>query len=249
MGAIDYKFRKNGSSTPPILMYHRIVGEGPEELAAYRVSTVMFERQLSWLKSRQFRSVSLEEYWTLAANPGRQSAPARPVVLTFDDAYEDFCTEAWPLLKRYGFGATVFVPTAYVGGKADWDAAFGEPARILAWEQIIELSRQGVQFGSHGHAHVPLTQPNIVAAYWNAVRSRRILEKRLNIPIHAFCYPYSMFSRAVRLVVAAAGYRYAVGGAPLPSGRIDRFHIPRIEITGKDDLETFAAKVMPTCDR
>ena len=61
----------------------------------------------------------LDDYFKLWFVQNSRKIPGKPIVLTFDDAYGDFYYNAWPLLRKYGFRATVFVPTDYVGGSAD----------------------------------------------------------------------------------------------------------------------------------
>ena len=141
----------------PILMYHRVASTGAAATAPWRVAPDDFERQIAYLSDAGFHSVSLEE-WRRAARL-RRPLPGRAVVLTFDDAYEDFARNAWPILERYGFGAIVFLVSGHVGGTPVWDAAYGESAPLLDWGAVRELAERGVEFGSHSVSHAPLTQP------------------------------------------------------------------------------------------
>ena len=109
----------------PILMYHRIAEDGPNQLAPYRVSPTALERQLAYLQRHGYHSIGLEDYYDAWFERGVRELPGRPVIFTFDDAYLDFYDNAWPLLRKYGFGATVFVPTSHVAGHAEWDRKFG----------------------------------------------------------------------------------------------------------------------------
>ena len=108
----------------PILMYHRIAAEGAEATGRYRISPKDFEEHLRYLRDAGYRSAGLEEWG--AACRARRPLPGRRVLLTFDDGFRDFLTDAWPLLARYGFGATVFLVADLVGGANRWDAAYGE---------------------------------------------------------------------------------------------------------------------------
>ena len=119
----------------PILMYHRIADHGPEALAPYRVSPESFERQLAYLRRHGYTTITLGR-WIAALRSGEGRVPGRAVVLTFDDAYRDFVTAAWPLVRRYGFMATVFVVADHVGGRAEWDRACGEPAELASWDDL-----------------------------------------------------------------------------------------------------------------
>ena len=113
-------------------MYHRVAEDGPAELAPYRVAPALFERQLAYLRRHGYRTITVEEWLqVLAEQDGR--IDDRVVALTFDDAYRDFVTDAWPLLREYGFSATVYVATDHVGGHAEWDRARrGRPDHVVA---------------------------------------------------------------------------------------------------------------------
>ena len=138
----------------PILMYHSIRREAPAALARFCTSPERFERQLAFLKRHGYVSISVEQ-WVSALSGEDGIIRGRAVALTFDDAYHDFLTEAWPLLQKYGFSAMVFVVTEFVGGTAAWDAAYGDPAPLLSWDEIRMLAGEGVR--SERTAPVTLT--------------------------------------------------------------------------------------------
>ena len=228
----------------PILMYHRIASDGPAKLAPYRVSAASFERQLAWLQRYGYRGMSLDDYFEHRFKKGVHEFPGKPVVITFDDAYADFYECAWPLLEQYGFGATVFVPTDYVGGTADWDGHYGTPARIMSWNQITELSKYGVSFGSHSCSHRRLSQMTREEVLDEAVRSKRILEAKLGVEIAAYCYPYASADPECRTLIEQSSYRFAVcGRGGDPPARDNPFYIPRLEIFGHDSIESFIARL------
>jgi peptidoglycan/xylan/chitin deacetylase (PgdA/CDA1 family) len=228
----------------PILMYHRVANDGPEELAPYRVKPAMFERQLAYLQRHGYHSIDLEDFYELWFEKGMRDLPGRAVILTFDDAYDDFYENAWPLLRKYGFGATVFVPTNYVGGVAEWDRGHGDPPKLMKWEQMVELCDNGVEFGSHGCSHKLLTEMSRVDAAQEAVDSKALLEKMLGRRVSAFCYPFSGADTDSQEILAAAGYTHAVCGAreylPQPD---NCFYLPRIEIFGDQNMDDFIAKL------
>jgi colanic acid/amylovoran biosynthesis glycosyltransferase len=115
--------RDNGSQRLAVLTYHRIgdPAQGPPGMVS--ATPKRFERQMRWLAAER-PVVSLED--VLAACRG--SAPLRPgaVLVTFDDAYADFAQHAWPVLRRYGMPATLFVPTAFPG----------DPGAFFWWDRL-----------------------------------------------------------------------------------------------------------------
>ena len=144
-------------------MYHRVADDGPDSLARWRVSPPEFARQMAWLAEAGYTTIRLDA-WQEAERQG-PDALRRRVCLTFDDAYADFVSAAMPVLERHGFGATMFVPTGFMGGAADWDASFGPPAPLMTWDDLDTLFRAGVEIGAHTITHPRLTEVEDDAAH------------------------------------------------------------------------------------
>src|SRR5262249_33477975 len=138
----------------PILRYHRVAPTGAAATRRYRVTPTAFAEQLKYLNSAGYYSVSLEEW--RRAREEKKPLPGRAVLITFDDGYQDFYTYAWPLLKRYGFSATVFLVTDAIGRTNAWGAPYDETVTLLSWPEIQQLQKDGVEFGSHTARHRPL---------------------------------------------------------------------------------------------
>lgn len=100
---------------PFVVYYHRVVDRlDPSDghaLPAMEISASMLERHLDWL-GKHFRIISLEE---LDRELVREPRSRPPAVLTFDDGYSDVYHHAFPLLKRKGIPAGIFVITDLVG--------------------------------------------------------------------------------------------------------------------------------------
>ncbi|MFC1701318.1 polysaccharide deacetylase family protein [Pseudomonadota bacterium] len=232
------------SAEIPVLMYHRVADNGPEKLAPYRIDPELFEQQLAYLQRYGYHDATIDEVNKLWLDSELQFTPGKPVVFTFDDAYLDFYDNAWPLLKKYGFNAMVFVPVDFVNGYADWDSEFGEPAKIMNWDQIKELHKQGVRFGSHSCCHRRLAEMSENEIYEDAKRSKDILKQKLGVEVLDYCYPYAAASKKIQQTIASAGYRSAVGGTGgNPADKQNILYIPRIEIFGSDSMDEFIAKL------
>jgi peptidoglycan/xylan/chitin deacetylase (PgdA/CDA1 family)/GT2 family glycosyltransferase/2-polyprenyl-3-methyl-5-hydroxy-6-metoxy-1,4-benzoquinol methylase len=215
----------------PILMYHRIADEGPEALSRWRVDTAAFARQLEYLADAGFRTVTLDE-WRAAAER-RAPLPGNAVVLTFDDGYADFAANAWPLLQRHDFGAIVALVTDRVGGAAEWDAAYGEPAALLDWPEIRDLARDGVEFASHAVTHTPLTALTLDDAARECARSRVVLERELGRTVSTIVYPHGAHDPVVDHIAGGLGYVYGLSTEPGVARFRDRLlTLPRREIAG-----------------
>src|SRR5690349_15268417 len=99
----------------PILMYHSIAVEAKPKFREFAVAPALFERQMAYLSEQGYTAMTVSQFVYICAHK-EERLPDKPVVITFDDAFLDFYTTALPILKRYGFSATLYVPTAYVGG-------------------------------------------------------------------------------------------------------------------------------------
>ena len=157
----------------------------------------VFEAQLHFLKKQGYSVISAAD---LAKRiPPHHLSPLPPdVVLTFDDGYDNFYTEAFPRLSRYGYTATVFVVTDWIGQKG-----------YLNWAQLSELHAAKITIGSHtcSHPHLPDLEP--VQMKIEIARSKEILEQKLGAPVVLFCYPFGGFSTQAVELVHAAGYKIA----------------------------------------
>jgi peptidoglycan/xylan/chitin deacetylase (PgdA/CDA1 family) len=225
----------------PILMYHRVAPAGAESLARYRVHPDDFEEQIRFLKEAGYYSATLEQ-WRIATE-SRRPLPGRAVILTFDDAYRDFQRHAWPVLKRYSFTAMVFVVTGQIGGVNEWDRA-DEELELLTAEEIQALDREGVVFGSHSHFHNPLLTLSPEEVAREHLVSRTTLEGVLGHPVDTMSYPFGATDCIVQHLAGASGFVYGVTTRfATCRSRDPLLALPRLEISGQDNLEQFIAKL------
>jgi peptidoglycan/xylan/chitin deacetylase (PgdA/CDA1 family)/SAM-dependent methyltransferase len=226
----------------PILMYHAVRDGGPPELAPYRVSPAAFREQLRWLRRNGYYSITLAE-WAERIRVG-QGLPGRPIIITFDDGYEDVFQNAWPELERADFSATVFAVTDKVGGEADWDEVTGPPLKLMGWRELEALAEAGVTVGSHNALHKNLLELPARQIEHEGLRARAAIKEKLGVEAECFAYPWGMHDAKVRAALQRCGYRIAVTTEPgRASLNDDVMALPRIEILGQDDLTAFAAKL------
>jgi peptidoglycan/xylan/chitin deacetylase (PgdA/CDA1 family) len=219
------------TSVLPILMYHRVADDGPAALRRYRLSPAAFDEQLHWLREQGYRGLTLGEWRTACER--RRALPGRAVMLTFDDGYRDFAEEALPLLERHGFPATVFVVADAVGRTSDWDAAHGEPAPLMSWDELRALRVRGAELGSHTCTHRPPSGLSNAEAVRELVRSRALIEDELGEPPTAIAYPYGDLDRAVAHLAGACGYTLGFTCEPRCAELTERpLELPRLEVQG-----------------
>lgn len=226
----------------PILAYHRVAVDAPARLSRYAIAADQFEAQLRWLRDYGFAGVSLQMFedavWQGAP------LPERPVMITFDDGYGDNRTAALPLLRKYGLPATIFLVTDHVGGRAEWDAAYGPTAALLDWDEIRHMAGQDIGFGAHSAAHLPLTGLAPAELVADAGRARKAIEDVLGTACTAFAYPYGEHDEPVSRAMLDGGYALGFTCEPKVWERSDKvMRIPRIEIFSDMDMTAFAARI------
>jgi peptidoglycan/xylan/chitin deacetylase (PgdA/CDA1 family) len=221
-----------------ILFYHR-VSDDRDELA---VTPAAFAEQMDYLASEAYRVVDV-----LSAIDLLESGKplARTVALTFDDGFLDLAEHALPILSERGFNATVFVAPAVTDGRASFSWYREQPPPLLAWEDIVELDRDGtLRFEAHS-----LTHPNLPALDDDEAReeiagSKLELENHLGRVVRAFSYPTGLFGEREERMVAEAGYEIGVGCEPGVNDRsTDRFALRRRQVDARDSLLDFRAKL------
>ncbi|HEV8631934.1 MAG TPA: polysaccharide deacetylase family protein [Thermoanaerobaculia bacterium] len=206
-----------------ILTYH-LVGAGtrsPVDLPADRFAAQMEELH------RIAAVVPLAEAVRRLREGGDDEGPL--VVLTFDDAYENFYRAAWPVLAELGLPATLFVPVGFVEGEAVAPMPLAAGLAPLTWPQLAEMTAGGhLAVGSHGWSHADLRTLDALALERELGASRRRLEDRLGAGVEAFCYPRGLWDRRLERHV---GERYSfatVGGGQRTTTRTLRpLRLPR----------------------
>jgi peptidoglycan/xylan/chitin deacetylase (PgdA/CDA1 family) len=165
-------------------------------------------------------------------------------MITFDDGYEDFADHAWPVLQTHAFAATVFVVPDKVGGVADWDERYGAPARLMGWDRIAELAKAGLHVESHGLTHRPFSRLAVREVYREMLASQARIEQATGRAPISVCYPYGAADRVVERIAEECGLKLGFGVMPgIADLSDDPFRLPRIEVSGSDDLAGFGRKL------
>ncbi len=213
----------------PVLMYHSIGIGATRGFKRFVVDPGEFAAQMDYLDAAGYRVVTAAD---LAGSRSGHPLPPRPVVLTFDDAYTDFYSAALPVLRGHGFRATLYVPTAYVGGTARFNKKDGEENRaVLSWGDLRDVATEGVEVAAHSHTHPQLDRVPVSVISDEVRRSRWMLEDKLGLGVEGFAYPFGYWNRAARAAVDAAGFRYACAVADLMTGPgDDLLTLPRLTV-------------------
>ncbi|OEK04732.1 polysaccharide deacetylase family protein [Roseivirga misakiensis] len=222
-----FGFQQKNFST---FVYHRF---GDDRYPSTNLSLDKFEEQLAFLAENNYQVITLNEAFKQVKS--KQTAISNVVVITIDDAFKSFYQNGWPLLKKYGFKATLFVNTKTVGS-----------SDYMTWEELKEVKAEGIEIANHSHAHPYFMDNfNINAFYSDLIISDAFFRNMLGEIPDGYAYPYGEWHPKMGDLLDSLGYTYA---AAQNSGVIYKesppFQLPRFPMSDNyADLQDFKQKV------
>ena len=224
--------KAKGYQTVPILVYHNFSKLKSDKTA---VSQDDFEAQMKYLKQNNYHVVSMDQL--LDFIDYKEQLPEKSIVLTFDDAWRSIFDIALPILIKYGFKATFFIYTDFIGG-----------GKAMTWKQIETLSKIGYdiqcQTKTHRNLAVP-TKNESFKEYFKSIEMeisypKQLLKKNLNIDCKYLAYPYGETNNLVIAMLKKHGYRaaFTIERKSNPFF-IDKYRICRSVIYGSYDMDKF----------
>jgi peptidoglycan/xylan/chitin deacetylase (PgdA/CDA1 family) len=242
MIVVPLKEENRGGLTPegyqivPVLCYHHFADRCD---AALCTPASVFEQQMKMLKEEGYSVITTAELEEFLAF--RRAIPRKAVVIHLDDGYRSTYDIAYPILKRYGFTATLFIYTSFVGASKN----------ALTWDQLKAMKADGFEVGSHTVSHVDLSKKMAGESdkeYAARVRRELVLAKqtlddRLNQNTRYLAFPYGEFTPALLKLCEEIGYRIGfsvkAGGNPFFT---EPLALKRDQIL-KKDMESFSLKL------
>lgn len=222
----------------PVLLYHSISEAASSEVARFAITPKVFEDHMRHLAEEGYSSMTVTEL--LPVLEGRSDVlPERPVLVTFDDGFRDFLTNALAVMQRHGVVSTLYATTGFMGdGEAAGTNRSGD--EMLSWRELAEVARQGVEVGGHTHSHPMLDTLPHAAARDEIVRCKELIEQHTETAVASFAYPHGYSSTWVRRAVAEAGYTSACAVKNAMSHPADdRFAIARLMLEARHTRDDF----------
>jgi peptidoglycan/xylan/chitin deacetylase (PgdA/CDA1 family) len=225
-----------GYQLVPVLCYHHFAERCDSSLCT---PTSVFERHMKALKEDGYSVISTAELTEFLAF--RRRIPKKAVVINLDDGYRSTYEIAYPILKKYGFTATLFIYTSFIGASNN----------ALTWDQLKAMKADGFEVGSHSVNHVDLSKKlagESEKEYLARVKrelmvSKQVLDDKLNQNTRYIAFPYGEFTPALLKLCEETGYRVGfsvkAGGNPFFS---EPLSLKRDQIL-KKDIESFSAKL------
>ena len=284
--------RRNSGTRISILMYHSILDQDdPNRHPYFQTNTKpeIFAQQMQFLADNNYNVISLSEAISLiggspqlpnqlnnSVTAAKQPIPQLPnysitsprkyVVLTWDDGYRDFHDNAWPILKKHGFTATMFLPTGYISN--DRKSLIGK--NCLTWDEVTTLAGEGASFGAHTVSHVQLYElyktaskqsnmsflrrqesiETMATIDYELRASKQAIEEKLGRPVDQYSYAYAFPEQDQKFVdiygkaLKREGYRSAVSTRIGTAKRGDSLYtLKRIPVNSHDDDGFLQAKL------
>lgn len=220
-----------------VLMYHSIDTHKGDKFDKWRVQPSEFEKQVAWLAKNGFTSYTISELVKF------DILPFKSVVITFDDGYADNFTNAFEILKKYNFKATVYlVPNQKTNHWEHKNTKY--ISKMLNQEQILTMQKSGlIEFGSHTMSHLNLERTSLGVVKNELMQSKQAIESITGAKCTAFAYPYGKYNDDIVRLTKDAGYENAVVvKRGVYKNSDDKFQIKRIGVLGRESFFDFWLK-------
>ena len=226
----------DGFQVVPILCYHRFSNECESPLC---VPTRIFEKQMRYLSENGYRVITFRQLIDFLDY--REAIPKKAVIISIDDGYRSTYDIAYPILKKYGFKATLFIYTDFIGASRN----------ALTWDQLKKMKADGFEIGSHTLSHSDLTRQKEgedTQTYMSRIdrelrESKQIIDKKLGQNTILLAFPFGRYNPSVLEISKRLDYQVAAtvkrGGNPFFA---NPFVLKRAQVL-KKDMKSFTSEL------
>jgi len=220
----------------PIITYHKISNEN--EFGLTTVTLKKFAEQIKFLFESGYSSITFVDYL-------KGKIPPKPIIISFDDTYQNIFKNAFPVLKQYNYNAVLFIIANFIGKMNEWEAyKIQRKFRHADASEINIMISNGYEIASHGLSHSYLPSLSSEKLNDELLTSKNFLENLFQKEILTFSYPYGKYSKKVLDQVTNAGYQFATTNANIFHKKTYRnLNLQRRSIYRNDSLKTFMNKV------
>jgi peptidoglycan/xylan/chitin deacetylase (PgdA/CDA1 family) len=214
----------------PILMYHyiRTVTDPNDTLGAnLSVSPESFSKQLDYLSANNYQTISLQQLRDGFAGTYKIDKTKKPIIITFDDGYDDAYTQAYPILKKHNMIGVFYIISGQIG-----------QSERMTSNQIAEIDKTGMVIGSHSKNHLDLTSISSTQLNSQLLDSKSTLQLLLGHPVFDFCYPAGEYNANDIEALKVDGYlTAATTKTGISNVESNLFELPRIRMQNNTNLE------------
>lgn len=212
----------------PVLNYHSVAID-PGNIVV--ISPQKLEEQMAYLAKEGYTTLRMQQF--IEIWEGTRTAEPKSVLLTFDDGYTDNFETAMPILKKYGFHATLFMSPGWINQEG-----------YVTWEQVKDMQNNGWDIYPHGMTHPNLSKLSAEQQTSEIVQSRKLIEEKLGTTADVFCYPYGLYNKDTLKIMKQHHYKLAF---TITQGRVDSnqnpYMLKRLFINGEEDIHMFIKKL------
>ena len=228
----------------PVIMYHRVINSAKNEgVHGTYIYEDIFRAHMKYLKENNYTVITFKDLNELSWR-NRFNANKKYIILTFDDGYVDNYELAFPILKEFGFKATIFLMAESTYN--EWDVKDSNEIifPLMSKEMIKEMQDYGIEFGAHTFNHPKINKISEQEIEYQIRDSKKILEDKIGNEIITFAYPYGILNDYAKKIAEDTGYTFALA---TDSGSVclsdDLYQIRRIAIFPNTNLRSFKRKV------
>jgi peptidoglycan/xylan/chitin deacetylase (PgdA/CDA1 family) len=215
----------------PVLLYHDISEQFHDD---YTIAPSLFAAQMEMLYTHGYETIFLDEL------SNRNEECRKKIVLTFDDGYASFSDYCFPLLKAYGFKATINV----IGQNMGTSVFFGGSRPILSWDECRFLRDSGqVDFGCHTyalHRSGKTAQELVQNLERDLMKFSEVFSSEMGTGTSILAWPYGIYDRDAVKTAQQQGFQYFLTSKKEIFNTDDPYdEIPRLNVGNKHDLTAF----------
>ncbi|MCI7223061.1 polysaccharide deacetylase family protein [Fusobacterium sp.] len=228
----------------PVIMYHRVINSKENEgVHGTYIYEKKFREHLKYLKDNNYEVITFKDLDRISWR-NRFNKHKKYIILTFDDGYVDNYDLAFPILKEFGFKATIFLMAESTYN--EWDVKMSNEKKfpLMSKKMILEMQDYGIEFGAHTFNHPKINEISPEEIETQVLGCKKILEEKIEKEIITFAYPYGILNEYAKGVAINAGYTFAVATDSGPVCISDDFYqIRRIAIFPNTNIRSFKRKV------